>query len=180
MRSKRGMLMAKTVVKIIISLICVGLLVYLLVSLYYPRKDAQDLEKAEKTLTEMMDMLVAGEAAYDALKPPLSSYRGDWILVKWPFPEDSGRVIPLKCSGVGWDDCVCICKVELGSILRRNYDALAEKCNEKTFCLDIDSGFKISQNNGWYTSAGYNSFDNIIIFKDAPLKIKFAEGIISI
>jgi len=51
--NKKAELLAPETLKIIISIICIVLLVYLLVSIYYATTNKQDLAKAKSTMDEI-------------------------------------------------------------------------------------------------------------------------------
>ena len=61
MRNRRGFLLAGETLKIIIAVICIGFLVYFLISLYLTSKNSKDLEFAKESLNYLSDEIEDGK-----------------------------------------------------------------------------------------------------------------------
>ena len=115
---KRGMLLASEVLKMVVAVICIGLLIYLLVYLYFSsqankeRAHAQaSIEKIERVI-ESMD----AQAEVDSITPE------GWFL--FSFVGASSK--PRACAG---KNCLCVCK-------RVSYGQ-DDECDEKGACLIV-------------------------------------------
>jgi hypothetical protein len=117
--NKKGFLLAEETLKIVIALISIGFLVYFLVALYISNQNAKDLEFAKASLEHLITEANSGSLVVDIYNPE-----------KWTISSWSAEDIPLSCSNIGWENCLCICKGEN-----------AETCDEKGTCLESD--FKI-------------------------------------
>jgi len=126
MKNRRGFLLAEETLKIIIALICIGILVYLLSSLYFENKDEKDLELASASLLHLFEEMKKGNSEVEIYNPK------GWNI--WSWHESTG--IPNSCSNFDWETCICICKNSwLGNDL--------ENCDDKGTCLNNDEGFII-------------------------------------
>ena len=122
--NKRGFLLAEEVMKIIIAVIALGLLSYLLFSLYNLNRTSDELELAESSLEHLVQELNSGRDEIEIFNPK------GWILSSW----SSGGDIPLSCSGVGWESCICICDSELLKTESRECDSVGV-CSESDFVI---------------------------------------------
>ena len=53
--------------------------------------------------------------------------------------------MPLQCSNLDWENCLCICKKQSGYFgLFKNTPL--ENCNEDNYCLDYDKEIFINRN----------------------------------
>ena len=126
MRSRKGFLLAEETLKIIIALICIGILVYLLSSLYFENQDEKDLELASASLTHLYEEINSGNSEIEIYNPE------GWNI--WTWHKDTG--IPDSCTNLGWETCICICKNSwLGNDL--------ENCDDKGTCLNNERRFII-------------------------------------
>ena len=122
MKNKKGFLLAEETLKIVIALISIGLLVYLLISLYLSNKDEQNLELAKSSLEHLSKQINSKTSEVEVYNPD------GWSLLSWPY---EGKV-PLSCSNLGWGNCLCICKTPL---VRRNKNYL-ENCDGNGICSE--------------------------------------------
>jgi len=101
MKPKKGMLLASETLKIIIGVICIGFLVYLLMSLYYSKIDGQNKEYAQS----LIDRINAILPTLNSEKPTESITDikpAGWYI--YSFVE--GEKKPNQCID---KSCVCIC-----------------------------------------------------------------------
>lgn len=71
---KRGMLLAEEVLKIILAVIAIGVLIYLLTSLYNSGGDSKEMQFAEASLNKIVDKIELGEEQVTVYNP-----EGWWI-----------------------------------------------------------------------------------------------------
>jgi len=138
MKSKRGFLLASETLKIVIAVICIGFLVYFLVSLYLTSKSSKDLEFAKESLSYLVDEIKGGKIEIEIYNPK------NWVIGIWPHEVDVGGVfgiwttreerIPKSCSNIGWENCICICKSDNPDECDNN-----GVCLENTFEIDIEN-----------------------------------------
>ena len=124
---KKGFFLAEETLKLVIAVICIGVLIYLLASIYFNNRDEKDLEFAKASLESLVEQINAGSSEAQIYNP------GEWSLMSWPA---EGK-IPLSCSNVGWNICICICK---GSWFGSNLD----NCEDMGTCLENSQGFMIA------------------------------------
>lgn len=125
--NRRGFFLAEETLKLVIAVICIGVLVYLLVSVYLNNKDEKNLELAKASLENLVVQINAGSSEVEVYNP------SGWSLMSWPA---EGK-IPLSCENAGWNICICICK---GSWFGSNLD----NCDDVGVCLDNSQGFMIA------------------------------------
>ncbi len=122
--NQRGFLLAEETIKIIIALICVVFLVYLLFSLYNSRNAGQDREQALASLKLIDDGVEKKISQLEIFNPK------DFFLLSWP---EAGE-LPSKCSNLGWENCLCICKTKFYH--RNNVANFAKDC-EGGECIEV-------------------------------------------
>jgi len=131
MHNKKGFLLAEETLKIIITVIAIGFLVYFLVSLYFANQETKELKQAEETLKFLLTEAEAGRASVDIYNPK------NWWISSWSQEVETGlRIVqptqhPEYCSNREWEACICICS-----------GAAVGQCNEMGVCLE-SSGFAI-------------------------------------
>lgn len=131
--NRKGFLLASTVVKIVIAVICIVFLVYLLSSVYFSRVNAQKKAEALNTLTsnnkigdEIKRVHSGGQFNPDGIS--LFVPKG-WYL----FSFTGNREKPNSCAGV---NCVCICDNMLfGYFIKTEYERQMEECDENGACI---------------------------------------------
>ena len=115
--NKRGFLLAEEVIKIIIAVIALGLLSYLLFSLYNLNKTSNELELAESSLEHLVQELEGERDEIEIFNP-----KGWWIVTSENFGENS----------------LCICK-KVGKCDE------AGACSENVNSFSIDVGIEIDK-----------------------------------
>jgi len=137
MKNKRGFLLASETLKIVIAVICIGFLVYFLVSLYLTSKNSKDLEFAKESLNYLADEIKDGKTEIEIYNPK------DWVISVWPHDTtnyflfiETGvtKGLPKSCSNIGWGNCICICKNDHQDECDNN-----GVCLENTFEIDIEN-----------------------------------------
>jgi hypothetical protein len=118
---KKGFLLAEETLKIILAVIAIGFLAYLLFSLYQANKDAEDLELAKASLNFLATEINSERAQVEIYNPE------GWFISSWP--SEGG--MPLSCSNLGWENCICICGESLNP-----FDSAAEECDAAGACLE--------------------------------------------
>ncbi len=131
--NRKGFLLASTVVKIVIAVICLVFLVYLLSSIYFNKVNAQRKAEAENTLfgdnkigPEIERIHNGGKVNPDGIS--LFVPKG-WSLFSFTGQE----VKPNACNGV---NCLCICDdVWFGYPWKGERERQAEECDESGACF---------------------------------------------
>lgn len=154
---KKGFLLAEETLKIILAVIAIGFLAFLLFSLYNANKTAKDLELAKESLDFLVQEINAQRAEVEIYNPK------GWEIYSWPNTYTKGILLwktteegmPLSCSNLGWDSCICICKKDT-----------PDKCDSKGICLNNPLDFSV---------------EDSIKIKDPPitLSIDYSNKIIS-
>ena len=98
---KKGFLLAEETLKIILGVIAIGFLIFFLVALYNSGKTSKDLEFAKSSLEHLVEDINLEVEEIEVFNPE------NWLIVSWP-KGNSG--IPLSCSNLGWNNCICIIK----------------------------------------------------------------------
>jgi len=136
--SKKGMLLANEVVKLVIALIGISLLIYLLFSIYYTSSQDQKLNEAKDTIGRMKDIIsrinsgaVSNEKITD-ISPP------SWYLFSFIGTEKK----PNSCAG---ENCLCICdKVIYDNTLWFKNRQLNE-CDSSGVCVVVKNLSKFNE-----------------------------------
>ena len=144
--------------KIIVSVLCILVLIYLAVSIYGIYSQNSKLEQAKKHLEQisaLMGEMKDGESRdYFLNSPP------GFILIGWPLKDSSKQeYYPDKCSKKEGDSCLCLCSyyredvsssverflkinpqtssvINLVESIRLN-SILLNNCNQQSICRDI-------------------------------------------
>jgi len=127
--------------KIVIAVICIGFLVYFLVSLYFTNKGSKDLELAEASLNYLIDEINAGATEVEIYNPK------GWVISVWPheisewkpqfpnvFNNEMVERIPKSCSNVGLEKCICVCKSDN-----------SDECDNNGICLENNLELSIEE-----------------------------------
>jgi len=132
---EKGFLLAEETLKIVVSLIVVGFLVYFLYSLYFSNSENKELQQAEASLTYLKNQLDSGNTEAILFNP------GGWSLLSWPYENE----IPNSCSKENWKNCICICNNPT-FLTSGNFK---DNCNnsEKGVCLENTGNFEVTQDN---------------------------------
>jgi type II secretory pathway pseudopilin PulG len=135
-KNRKGFLLAEETLKIILAVIAIVFLAYLLFSIYNANKDAKDLELAEESLNFLIQEINAERTEVQIYNPK------GWEIYSWPNTYTKGILLwktteegmPMSCSNLGWESCICICKKDT-----------PEKCDSKGVCLDNPSAFSVEE-----------------------------------
>jgi len=149
MRSRRGFLLAETVLKVVIALICIGFLISFLISLYYSKIEGQKLVEAENVLDRMNEIISdvnLVESEYEIPNP------AGWCLVGF-----SGGNAPGLCAG---DNCMCICPNDRSDVI---FGTQLTECQENGKCLVVKNLKKFDEIE---IKAPKNGLTNILIKKE--------------
>lgn len=129
MKNKRGFLLGEETVKVVIAVICIGFLVYLLVSIYFSYTDSQKTKEATsvisgdhgiaKEINRINSGGVPNEQGFLVPNP------NDWYV--FGFTEAKK---PNLCAG---QSCICIC----GKVLIDFFDAQINECDDKGACAIV-------------------------------------------
>ena len=130
----RGFFLAEETLKLVLAVICIGVLVYLLVSIYFNNQNEKDLELAKASLESLVAQINAGSSEAQIYNP------GEWVITSWPNDYIAGIILkeklngkPLSCENLGWASCLCICKSNSPG-----------KCDDMGTCLENSQGFMIA------------------------------------
>ncbi len=127
---KRGELLESETLKIVIAVICIGILIYLLVSLYFAlsgeeeKKQAQAIISGEHGIAAEINRISAGgtETAQGFLVPNPSG----WYIFSFAGEEKK----PNLCIQ---QNCICICR----NILINLFDRQIKACDDKGACTAV-------------------------------------------
>jgi hypothetical protein len=131
---KRGNLLPEEVLKLVIAVLCIGLLIFLLAFLYFSFTGDQNVKKAQAVLngpngllneTKRIETGGKGNQSFPVPNP------SGWYI----FSFVEGDLKPNSCIGV---NCLCICqKLTIGII---NTDARqAARCDDRGVCVIIQN-----------------------------------------
>lgn len=112
----------------ILALISIGILAFLLFSLYGSRQDAAERELAEETLGHIVQEINAGATQVEIYNPE------GWWLISWPHEG----LIPNSCSNLGWGDCLCIFEKRFWTYTGYDVEKYSEDSTEGV-CLEVSS-----------------------------------------
>ncbi|MDP3987005.1 MAG: hypothetical protein Q8P81_02150 [Nanoarchaeota archaeon] len=134
-KGKKGFLLAEETLKMILALISIGILAFLLFSIYGAREDAKNLELARESLDRLVQEINADATEVEIYNP------SGWWIVSWPgnyeegffpFKETRSNGMPKSCENLGWSSCVCICD-----------DASPNKCDSMGACFENQKLFSL-------------------------------------
>ena len=152
-KNNKGMLLASETLKIVLSVISIGFLIFLLVSIYYVTSPNKELEDAHST----MEKIVNGFVLLNSENPSLSLEGigpGGWKIFSYSLGDEKPNI----CGGY---DCICICDtptINLGN-------SQLKKCTKEGACekfepliknedilikKDGSTGIIIYKQDGWY------------------------------
>jgi hypothetical protein len=124
--NKKGFLLGEETLKIVLSVIAIGFLVFFLVSLYYSYSSDKDLKLAESSLEYLIDEINLGREEVEIYNPK------GWGIISF----QSGS-FPEECLSAGWESCICICNQPAGAV--KTY---ITSCNGGGTCLENDFAIK--------------------------------------
>lgn len=132
MVNRKGFLLVEETLKLILAVIAIGFLAYLLFALYQSNQDSKNLELAKESLEHVVEELNSERTEIEVYNP------NGWSLSSWPS-EDK---IPLSCSNLGWQSCLCICDTPFLLKSSGNY---LENCDDGGICLENSKGLVVSR-----------------------------------
>lgn len=145
MINKKAFLLGEETVKVIIAVICIGLLVVFVIYLYSAGKSRRGGEEfAEESLDYLIEQINAGATQIEIYNPK------DWMITSWPYKNQQLD----NCANLGYDYCICICPVPAGPAIKNIFSA----CNEKSICKESDFAVE--------------GFGNSINISNPPLKLE--------
>ena len=102
-KNRKGMLLASEVLKMVLSVISIGLLIYLLVSLYYNNVEGKKKDEASQLVERIKDIMERIESSNNVS----SEVIGEIVPSGWYIFSYTGEELkPNSCSG---NSCFCIC-----------------------------------------------------------------------
>ena len=130
-KNKKGFLLAEETLKIILSVIAIGFLIYFLASLYYSNKGDNEMELAQASLEHLVAEINVGVTEVQIYNPK------GWMFSSWPFEDKK----PDICSDLGWAECLCLCEEDSGLGLDFTFNPKDRKvahCNKNGFCMESE------------------------------------------
>ncbi len=148
-KTKKGFFLAEETLKIVIAVIVIVFLIYFVASLYFSAKDTENLKFAEQSLKYLTDQIGLKTAEIQIYNPT------GWSILSWPFENK----LPLSCSNLGWEKCLCICKKPLLAN-NANYLDNCEQTGSKAICAESN-----------FTVIGKGGAQIPIIIENPPLNL---------
>lgn len=157
--NKKGFLLGEETVKIILAVVAIVFLVFLLYSLYNNYSNNQDLEYAKSSLTYLMGQINSKSASAEIYNP------NGWNIASFPQAATSrgGSTMPKSCSSVGWENCICIYKLQ-GSFF--GIPNAADSADKEGTCQQSD--FVITGSSA--TNAGGIAGGTYVLTKGIPIQ----------
>lgn len=100
-KNKKGMLLASETLKMVLSIISIGILIFLLAAIYFSTTSDKKLEEAQGVMSNI-------KTAFDSFSATKTSQEfdgigpGGWTLFVYADNDDKPNI----CGG---EDCICIC-----------------------------------------------------------------------
>ena len=131
--NKKATLLMEEVLKIIVAVICLGFLIFLLISLYFAATGAQNKKEAEESMKDVLSKEIesinsGGEFKEQGIRIPNPS---SWYIFSFVGEENK----PNLCTS---QNCVCICenvRVNLFNWQKRQ----VERCDDKGSCVVVSN-----------------------------------------
>lgn len=137
MRNKKGFLLGEETVKIIISVIVIGFLIYFLLSLYFKNAKEHEFELAKEVLVgnnsgSFKLLIDQARDSPDGFSEEFFFHNpGGWHFFGFLFTEKK----PNSCVG---KSCVCICDSVYFENLPWDKDRQLKECDEEGICLEVE------------------------------------------
>jgi len=133
MKNKKANLLPEEVLKIVIAVICIGFLIFLLVSLYLSLTGNQDKKFAVASMQNLTSKEITrinngGEFNSQGILVPNPS---GWYIFSFVGEE----LKPNLCTGI---NCVCICEIVTFNIFDWQ-KRQANKCDDKGSCFVVNN-----------------------------------------
>jgi len=138
---KKGFLLAEETLKIIIAVIGIGILIFLLGSLYFSGSNERKLEHARSVLKEsdqslesVIEMVSRGEGSLNNGSAEIFSFNNPsgWSLFSFIPSEDDD--MPNPCAN---KNCLCMCNSKLIKNDNLLSKGQARECGEEGVCLIV-------------------------------------------
>jgi len=131
-KNKKGNLLPEEVLKIVVAVICIGFLIFLLVSLYFSLTGGQKKKEAEASMNLISKEItrINNDGEYNSQGIPVPNPSGWYI-----FSFTEGEIKPNLCAG---ENCICICE----SVLINIFDwqkRQVERCDDKGSCVVVSN-----------------------------------------
>lgn len=124
-RNKKGMLLASEVLKMVLSVLAIGLLVYLLTSLYYNNIEGKKRDEAVQLVDRMKDVVSRIESSNNVTNESVDQILpSGWTI----FSFTEAELKPNSCSG---ENCFCICDEVWVDI----FDRQVKECGNDGVCV---------------------------------------------
>ncbi len=130
-KNRRGFLLAEETLKLILAVIAIGFLAYLLFALYQNNQDSKNLELAKESLQHIFEEINLESEEIEVYNPK------GWVVSSWSSTGEKG--IPLSCSNLGWQSCICICDSKL-------WKGAKSECEATGACLENVQEFSLLEN----------------------------------
>lgn len=125
MTNKKGFLLGEEGIKLILAVIAILFLIAFIVFLYNTFSKNEDLDEAKASLEYLVAQIDSGSFQAEVFNP-----------VSWGFVSYSSEEnMPKFCSSLGWEKCVCMCKVG-GNVHTAHLACLVT--NKDITCLEND------------------------------------------
>lgn len=130
-RDKRGMLLASEVLKMVLSVISIGILVYLLFSLYYNNIEGKKKDEAILLIDRISDIVERIETMNNVTNESITQIiPSGWSI----FSFVDSDLKPNSCSGI---NCICICDEVWVDV----FDRQIKECGNDGVCY-VNSKFR--------------------------------------
>lgn len=128
MNNKRGFLLGEETLKMVVAVICIGILIYLLVAVYFNVTGEQKMKEADASMNEKiipeLEKLNTGEITASEVHVPNPA---GWIILNFVSAEEK----PNSCIGL---DCICICEEVFPDL----FNWQINRCDKKGICVNVD------------------------------------------
>jgi len=136
---KKGFLLMKSTLKIIIAAICILFLLILIYKIYESYSVKQELIQAEKSMkkieTGLKEAESKGSAEVIILYPDAGRWGRTWFLTTWPSKAKlftGPGIMPKKCKLKFWNNCLCLCTGRSTTT-----QGVADDCDDNGICIEI-------------------------------------------
>jgi hypothetical protein len=133
MKNKKGDLLPEETLKIVIAVICIGFLVFLLVSLYFSATGQDNKKKAEESMiliSREITRVNSGESFNE--QGIFVPNPNDWFILSFIGEETK----PNMCAG---NNCLCICENVAINPFNWRDKAQLKRCDDKGVCFFVSN-----------------------------------------
>jgi len=131
LKNKKAMLLASETLKMVLAVICLGFLVYLLVSVYYANADSKELEHAKATIDRIESSIKDLDLGIASVRNITEITPAGWVIFSYTGNEKK----PNFCSR---ENCICICD-DYFNYFGISKDRPLKKCGEEGACLIVEN-----------------------------------------